>query len=57
MPRSEPVGQTVLPPKRDTSFYLLGWTAAGYDSLNTLGALLMCPSDRGTDTVTFNLSL
>jgi len=47
IPKAQYFGK-IPPPKRDTSFYLLGWTAAGYDSLNTLGALLMCPSDRGS---------
>ena len=32
---------------RDTSFYLLGWTPASYDSHNPIFALLMTPGDKG----------
>ncbi len=33
--------------KRDTSFYLLGWTPATYDALNALNALVRCADDKG----------
>ena len=39
--------------RRDTSFYLLGWTPATYDAHNTLNALMACPDDKGAGL--FNL--
>ncbi len=33
--------------KRDTSFYMLGWTPLTYDSHNALNALMRCPNDQG----------
>jgi peptide/nickel transport system substrate-binding protein len=35
----------VLPPKRDTDFYLLGWTPATYDAHNVLYTLIGSPGD------------
>ena len=35
----------ILPPKRDTDFYLLGWTPATYDAHNALYTLLGSPGD------------
>ncbi|WP_295524209.1 ABC transporter substrate-binding protein [uncultured Pseudacidovorax sp.] len=32
--------------RRDTSFYLLGWTPTTYDSHNALDALMRCPNDK-----------
>lgn len=40
--------------RRDTSFYLLGWTPATYDSHNALTALMACPDDK-TGAGQFNL--
>jgi peptide/nickel transport system substrate-binding protein len=34
--------------RRDTSFYMLGWTPSTYDSHNALNALMACPDDKGT---------
>ncbi len=39
--------------RRDTSFYLLGWTPTTYDGHNALNALMACPDDKGTGQ--FNL--
>ncbi len=39
--------------KRDTSFYLLGWTPSTYDSHNALNALMRCVDDKGAGQ--FNL--
>ena len=39
--------------RRDTSFYLLGWTPATYDAHNALNALTACPDDKGAGL--FNL--
>ena len=39
--------------RRDTSFYMLGWTPATYDSHNALNALVACVDDKGTGQ--FNL--
>ena len=39
--------------RRDTSFYLLGWTPATYDAHNALNALMSCVDDKGTGQ--FNL--
>jgi len=39
--------------RRDTSFYMLGWTPATYDSHNALNALLACVDDKGAGQ--FNL--
>lgn len=39
--------------KRDTSFYLLGWTPSTYDSHNVLNALVRCVDDKGAGQ--FNL--
>ncbi|MCC2635390.1 MAG: putative type dipeptide/oligopeptide transport system, periplasmic component [Ramlibacter sp.] len=39
--------------RRDTSFYLLGWTPGTYDAHNALNALMACPDDKGTGQ--FNL--
>ena len=39
--------------KRDTSFYLLGWTPGTYDSHNALNALVRCVDDKGSGQ--FNL--
>ncbi|HSV69572.1 MAG TPA: ABC transporter substrate-binding protein [Methylibium sp.] len=33
--------------KRDTSFYLLGWTPGTYDAHNVLNAILATPNDKG----------
>jgi peptide/nickel transport system substrate-binding protein len=39
--------------RRDTSFYLLGWTPSTYDAHNALNALMRCPDDKGAGQ--FNL--
>ena len=39
--------------RRDTSFYLLGWTPTTYDAHNALNALMACPDDKGAGQ--FNL--
>jgi peptide/nickel transport system substrate-binding protein len=39
--------------RRDTSFYLLGWTPATYDAHNALNALVACVDDKGAGQ--FNL--
>jgi peptide/nickel transport system substrate-binding protein len=39
--------------RRDTSFYLLGWTSSTYDSHNPLNALMRCVDDKGSGQ--FNL--
>jgi peptide/nickel transport system substrate-binding protein len=39
--------------RRDTSFYLLGWTPSTYDAHNTLNAIMSCPNDKGAGQ--FNL--
>ncbi|RYG11693.1 MAG: ABC transporter substrate-binding protein, partial [Burkholderiales bacterium] len=39
--------------RRDTSFYMLGWTPTTYDSHNALNALMACVDDKGTGM--FNL--
>ena len=39
--------------RRDTSFYLLGWTPGTYDAHNALNALMACPNDTGAGQ--FNL--
>jgi peptide/nickel transport system substrate-binding protein len=39
--------------RRDTSFYLLGWTPGTYDSHNALNALTRCVDDKGAGQ--FNL--
>jgi peptide/nickel transport system substrate-binding protein len=39
--------------RRDTSFYLLGWTPTTYDAHNTLNALTACVDDKGAGQ--FNL--
>lgn len=39
--------------RRDTSFYLLGWTPSTYDSHNAMNALMACPNDKGAGQ--FNL--
>ncbi|RYF75895.1 MAG: ABC transporter substrate-binding protein [Comamonadaceae bacterium] len=39
--------------RRDTSFYLLGWTPSTYDSHNALNALVACVDDKGAGQ--FNL--
>lgn len=39
--------------RRDTSFYMLGWTPTTYDAHNALNALMACPDDKGTGQ--FNL--
>jgi peptide/nickel transport system substrate-binding protein len=39
--------------RRDTSFYMLGWTPATYDSHNALNALMRCVDDKGSGQ--FNL--
>jgi peptide/nickel transport system substrate-binding protein len=33
--------------RRDTSFYLLGWTPGTYDSHNPLTSLMATPNDKG----------
>ncbi len=40
--------------RRDTSFYLLGWTPSTYDAHNPLNALMRCPDDK-TGAGQFNL--
>jgi len=37
----------ILAPKRDTSFYMLGWTPGSFDSYNPLNFLHNCPKDTG----------
>lgn len=39
--------------RRDTSFYLLGWTPTTYDAHNALNALMRCVDDKGSGQ--FNL--
>lgn len=39
--------------RRDTSFYLLGWTPSTYDAHDALNALMACPGDTGAGQ--FNL--
>ncbi|HSW16642.1 MAG TPA: ABC transporter substrate-binding protein [Ramlibacter sp.] len=39
--------------RRDTSFYMLGWTPTTYDAHNALNALFACSDDKGTGS--FNL--
>ena len=39
--------------RRDTSFYLLGWTPSTYDAHDALNALMACPDDKGAGQ--FNL--
>jgi peptide/nickel transport system substrate-binding protein len=39
--------------RRDTSFYLLGWTPATYDSHNAFNGLMRCVDDKGSGQ--FNL--
>ena len=39
--------------KRDTSFYLLGWTPGTYDAHNALNGLMRCVDDKGSGQ--FNL--
>ena len=39
--------------RRDTSFYLLGWTPTTYDAHNALTSLTACPDDKGAGQ--FNL--
>ncbi|MDF1483737.1 ABC transporter substrate-binding protein [Ramlibacter sp. H39-3-26] len=39
--------------RRDTSFYLLGWTPSTYDAHNALNALMRCADDKGAGQ--FNL--
>ena len=39
--------------RRDTSFYMLGWTPSTYDAHNALNALTACPTDAGAGQ--FNL--
>ena len=39
--------------RRDTSFYLLGWTPSTYDAHNPLNALMRCVDDKGAGQ--FNL--
>ena len=39
--------------RRDTSFYLLGWTATTYDAHNVLNAIVRCVDDKGAGQ--FNL--
>ncbi len=39
--------------RRDTSFYMLGWTPGTYDSHNALNALFRCVDDKGSGQ--FNL--
>ncbi|ABE44040.1 ABC transporter substrate-binding protein [Polaromonas sp. JS666] len=39
--------------RRDTSFYMLGWTPSTYDAHNALNALLACVDDKGAGQ--FNL--
>ncbi|MBI5907224.1 MAG: ABC transporter substrate-binding protein, partial [Burkholderiales bacterium] len=39
--------------RRDTSFYLLGWTPSTYDAHNALNALMRCVDDKGSGQ--FNL--
>ncbi|GAC1539724.1 MAG: ABC transporter substrate-binding protein [Ramlibacter sp.] len=39
--------------RRDTSFYMLGWTPTTYDAHNAMNALMACPDDKGAGQ--FNL--
>jgi peptide/nickel transport system substrate-binding protein len=39
--------------RRDTSFYLLGWTPSTYDAHNVLNAITRCVDDKGAGQ--FNL--
>jgi len=43
----------ILAPKRDTSFYMLGWTPSSFDSFNVLQFLHHCPEESGAGK--FNL--
>ena len=45
-PKSKYFGK-ILAPKRDTSFYLLGWTPGSFDSYNPLNFLHHCPKESG----------
>jgi len=40
--------------RRDTSFYMLGWTPSTYDAHNALNALMRCPDEK-TGAGQFNL--
>jgi peptide/nickel transport system substrate-binding protein len=40
--------------RRDTSFYMLGWTPSTYDAANAMHALMVCPDDK-TGAGQFNL--
>jgi peptide/nickel transport system substrate-binding protein len=39
--------------RRDTSFYLLGWTPGTYDAHNALNALMACPTTRAPASSTW----
>ena len=39
--------------RRDTSFYMLGWTPSTYDAHDALNSLMACPDDKGAGQ--FNL--
>ncbi|MGZ5180693.1 MAG: ABC transporter substrate-binding protein [Ramlibacter sp.] len=39
--------------RRDTSFYMLGWSPTTYDAHNAMNALMSCPDDKGVGQ--FNL--
>jgi peptide/nickel transport system substrate-binding protein len=45
-PKSKYFGK-ILAPKRDTSFYMLGWTPGSFDSYNVLNFLHHCPEESG----------
>jgi peptide/nickel transport system substrate-binding protein len=39
--------------RRDTSFYMLGWTPTTYDAHNALNALMACVDDKGAGSSTW----
>jgi len=41
--------------RRDTSFYMLGWTPSTYDAHNPLNALMSCPDDAGAGGVNYGV--
>jgi len=41
--------------RRDTSFYMLGWTPSTYDAHNPLNALMACPDDAGAGGVNYGV--
>ena len=39
--------------RRDTSFYMLGWTPATYDAYNVMNAIMRCVDDKGQASSTW----